>query len=119
MRLIRNSALALLVAASAVVLAANGIEVLSVDTQPDGSTIATTLSDGAPTGSYVEAVMVVNGIEVLADTQPVNPADGIAMVMFPYDDASNKVVLRDPLGNFIDEAPARTPEPVGGIIELE
>lgn len=119
MRLIRNSAIALLVVASAVVFAANGIEVLSVDPLPGGATLATTQSLGAPPGSYVEAVVVVNGIEVLASVTPVNPLDGIAAAYFPFDAPGNRVVLRDPLGNFLGDAPASIAGGYEGHLELD
>lgn len=78
------------------VLRVSGIEVLSVDTH----------SWGAPPGSTVHAVMDVGGIPLIVGMAPVDPLTGNATVIFPMNNPTNRVELRDPGGVLLGGQPA-------------
>jgi hypothetical protein len=108
MRLVRNSAIALLALAGAVVLAASGIEVLSVDPQPDGGSLVTVRTNDAPPGSVVQAVMVVGGLDLIVDMHPALP-NGIEVLRFLIDQPGNRVDLRGIGGELLASS--------GGVLE--
>ena len=85
--------------------AASGIEVLSYHPAGPGY-LCVTQSTDYPLGAYVEARTVIDGIEVLLDSTPVDPMTGIASVMFPDDSPFNFVNLVAPGGLVLASKPA-------------
>ena len=55
----------------------------------------------APDGSFVEAVITLDGQDTTVDYCPVDPTSGQAGVYFPYAGTDHRVVLRDPSGAFL------------------
>jgi len=86
------------------VLKVTGIEVLSTGE----STVMTQVSP-APMGAMLQGVMVIDGIEVLAELLPVPPEGGMFPMHFPVTQPGNRIELRGPSGevlacadNFLD-----------------
>lgn len=77
------------------VLRVSGIEVLLVDTH----------SWGAPPGSTVHAVMDLGDGPIEVGMAPVDPVTGNSTVMFPMNHRSNRVELRDPIGQLMEYVP--------------
>lgn len=100
MRHVRNSAIALLTIVGAVALAASGIEVLSIDPQPDGSSVVVTRTIDAPPGSILEAVMVIDGFDLVVDMHPALH-NGIEVLRFPLHQPGNRVQLVGPGGQVL------------------
>jgi hypothetical protein len=104
MRYFRNALIATLALAVAVFATHEwGIEVLEegIEVLADGGMIVPTQSI-APDGSIVEAVMVMpDGLEVLCDAQPVDPATGMTWVLFPEHFPGSYVCLRSPTGEVL------------------
>ena len=84
--------------------AASGIEVLSYHPAGAGY-LCVTQSTDYPLGAYVEARTVIDGIEVLLDSTPVDPMTGIACVLFPEDSPYNFVNLCAPGGLVLASRP--------------
>lgn len=96
--------------------AVSGIEVLHYDPAGEGY-LCTTQSFDYPPGAYVEAVMVVDGIEVLFDMAPVDPMTGISTVHFAEHHPSNFVRLCGPCGIELARQPINQ-DPLG-MLEYE
>ena len=79
------------------VLRVQGIEVLSA-----GDSIVTTQVGQVPCGSMLQAVMTMDGIEVLVMEMPVGPEGGLFPVHFPVHQAGNRVQVVDVCGNVLD-----------------
>lgn len=76
------------------VLRVEGIEVLST-----GESIAMTHVMHAPPGAMLQAVMTMDGIEVLVMEMPVPPEGGMFPIHFPIHQVGNRVRLVDVCGN--------------------
>lgn len=97
MRLVRNSAIALMMLAGAALFAASGIEVLRATPVGDGIEVLS-VSTEAPPGSMVQAVMNFGGGDLVVGLCPVNPINGQAINLFPSDHPNNRLDLRGPSG---------------------
>jgi hypothetical protein len=95
----------MLCAATALVLvagiAAAGIEVLGIEVLGPTERGIEVLCMPVVAGSYVEAIMIQDGIEVLADSQPVD-INGEAYLFMPQITPGSRLDLRDPGGILID-----------------
>jgi hypothetical protein len=79
------------------VLRVEGIEVLST-----GESIVMTHVGHHPMAATLQAVMVMDGIEVLVMQMPVPPEGGMFPVHFPIHQLGNRIELCDPCGNVVD-----------------
>ena len=75
------------------VLRVEGIEVLST-----GESIVLTHVGHVPPGAVLQGVMVIDGIEVLAEMMPVPPEGGMFPMLFPLTQPGNRIELRGPGG---------------------
>lgn len=100
MKLIRNSAIALTMLATAAVFAASGIEVLKTTTTENGIEVLSGSTE-APIGSYVEAVMEIGGQPFVVSVAMVNPSSGHAVNWFPMSHPHNHLDLRGPGGELL------------------
>jgi hypothetical protein len=75
------------------VLRVEGIEVLST-----GESIVMTHVSHVPPGAVLQGVMVIDGIEVLAEMMPVPPEGGMFPMLFPITRPGNRIELRGPGG---------------------
>ena len=110
MRKVHLPLIALCLICVTVAWAASGIEVLSYDPAGPGY-LCVTQSTDYPPGAYVQALTVIDGIEVLHDMAPVDPMTGIAAVMFPEDHEHNFVRLCGPGGMVLAQGPTSAREP--------
>lgn len=95
----------LVVLAIGAVTLADGIEVLrcrGIEVLPTGEATVMTQVSEAPGGASLQAVMVIDGIEVLAEQIPVPPMGGMFPMHFPVHQAGNRVKLVGPQGDLIE-----------------
>ena len=79
-------------------IAQAGIEVLGIEVLGIEVLGIEVLCTDAPAGSTAEAIMMVNGIEVLSDVKPVDPMTNRATLMMPEITPGSYVQVRDPGG---------------------
>ena len=82
-------------------IALGGIEVLGIEVLGPSERGIEVLCIPVLPGSYVEAIMVQDGIEVLADSQPVGLTGHVSLFM-PAITPGSHLDLRDPGGHLID-----------------
>lgn len=82
------------------------IETVSVVPVPEGFAI-TTLSTGAPLGSFVQGYMIdpATGASIFVAAAPVDPVTGLSLLLFPPSTIRYRVELRGPDGQLLVATP--------------
>jgi len=84
---------------------ADGIEVLKVtgiEVLATGESMVMTEAGPNPMPTFLQAVMVLDGIEVLVHHMPVPPEGGMFPVHFPIHQLGNRVELVGPAGDVLE-----------------
>ena len=83
---------------------ADGIEVLRVtgiEVLATGEAMVMTQVSEAPMGAFLQGVMVIDGIEVLAEQLPVPPEGGMFSIHFPVHQPGHRIELCGPSGEVL------------------
>jgi hypothetical protein len=102
-----------LIAGSAAFAAQQGIEVLQIIPVGEGCLVESITND-APAGSYMEAVMYVGAFPIVVDCAPIDAA-GFSVVHFPHAWTHNVLVARGPNGEVLQSRSIK----IGGIVEID
>lgn len=82
------------------------VETVSVVQVPEGFAV-TTLSTGAPIGSFVQGYMIdpATGASIFVGAAPVDPVTGLSLLLFPPATIRYRVELRAPDGTLLAAEP--------------